>query len=197
LSKTFSQLRLHGSVQAKVEHVEGFWLWCRPGTHINHIAAAFAQVPDRSELVRRLQFSSDGGPLSQDHKAQLAKASKAHKEVAEYLHLGQPSSDLKRAVLSRRRELLMHPKNGEAPVGHDDRFSTWWRLWIPEPTVDLIECFLRSVLEPLGQRVHFIDDWEYHQSEGEVHCGTNALRRPPSTKWWEHYDPSLNLRYSV
>ena len=32
---------------------------------------------------------------------------------------------------------------------------------------------------------HFIDDWDtYHLSGGEVHCGTNATRKPPGTTWW-------------
>ena len=37
-----------------------------------------------------------------------------------------------------------------------------------------------------GYSIHFIDDWDwYHRKEGEVHCGTNAKRTPPTVKWWE------------
>jgi len=34
--------------------------------------------------------------------------------------------------------------------------------------------------------VHFIDDWnEYHCYYGEIHCGTNVKRTPPTVNWWE------------
>ncbi|KAA8786738.1 hypothetical protein EC604_23195 [Paenibacillus amylolyticus] len=35
--------------------------------------------------------------------------------------------------------------------------------------------------------VRFIDDWySYHEMLGEIHCGTNALRKPfANLKWWE------------
>jgi protein-arginine deiminase len=54
--------------------------------------------------------------------------------------------------------------------------------------VDLFEEDLRGKLAPLGLTVKFIDDWvEYHVNLGEVHCGTNTLRKPDPAKWkwWE------------
>jgi hypothetical protein len=51
---------------------------------------------------------------------------------------------------------------------------------------DLFEEELKSALTPLGLTVKFLDDWyEYHVAMGEVHCGTNTLRKQPSAKWWE------------
>jgi len=53
--------------------------------------------------------------------------------------------------------------------------------------VDLFEQSLRARLAALGLTSRFIDDWhEYHVNLGEVHCGTNTLRRParPPT-WWQ------------
>jgi len=47
---------------------------------------------------------------------------------------------------------------------------------------------VRSKLTPLGLTVKFLDDWfEYHIAQGEIHCGTNTLRRPDPAKWkwWE------------
>ncbi|XP_056397928.1 protein-arginine deiminase type-1-like isoform X1 [Hyla sarda] len=45
---------------------------------------------------------------------------------------------------------------------------------------------VRSVLEPLGLNCTFLDDFtSYHQYLGEVHCGTNVVRKPFSYKWWE------------
>ncbi len=37
-----------------------------------------------------------------------------------------------------------------------------------------------------GITVHFIEDWGlYHRLDGEVHCGSNALRALPKVNWWE------------
>jgi protein-arginine deiminase len=55
---------------------------------------------------------------------------------------------------------------------------------LPEPkgpVVDGRDAFaapIRVAFEALGLSVHFIDNWEpYHVRAGEVHCGTNAVRR--------------------
>jgi protein-arginine deiminase len=68
---------------------------------------------------------------------------------------------------------------------------------IPKPfgpvvgTIDLFEENMRWKLQPLGLTVEFIDDWrEYHLINGEVHCGTNTLRKPVPAKWkWWEYIP--------
>lgn len=64
-------------------------------------------------------------------------------------------------------------------------------LGIPKPFGPIIqdECCLekevRNLLEPLGLRCTFLDDFEpYHLVWGEVHCGTNVRRKPFSFKWW-------------
>ncbi|NP_001009791.1 protein-arginine deiminase type-3 [Ovis aries] len=64
-------------------------------------------------------------------------------------------------------------------------------LGIPKPFGPVINgrCCLeekvRSLLEPLGLRCTFIDDFTpYHMLHGEVHCGTNVRRQPFSFKWW-------------
>uniref|UniRef100_A0A8C8VJX9 Protein-arginine deiminase n=1 Tax=Pelusios castaneus TaxID=367368 RepID=A0A8C8VJX9_9SAUR len=64
-------------------------------------------------------------------------------------------------------------------------------LGIPKPFGPIInqQCCLeenvRSLLEPLGLICTFIDDFfSYHTLLGEVHCGTNVLRKPFSFKWW-------------
>jgi hypothetical protein len=38
-----------------------------------------------------------------------------------------------------------------------------------------------------GLQIFFTDDWNYHVSLGEVHCGTNEASNPPleGGKWWE------------
>ncbi|OCT73402.1 hypothetical protein XELAEV_18036379mg [Xenopus laevis] len=64
-------------------------------------------------------------------------------------------------------------------------------LGIPKPFGPKIngKCCLEqkvcSLLEPLGLDCTFIDDFgPYHQKCGEVHCGTNVIRKPFSDKWW-------------
>jgi len=53
--------------------------------------------------------------------------------------------------------------------------------------VDLFQQAIESDLRALGLALHFIDDWyEYHILQGEVHCGTNTLRSPSRTRWWEY-----------
>uniref|UniRef100_A0A8C5V5G8 Protein-arginine deiminase n=1 Tax=Microcebus murinus TaxID=30608 RepID=A0A8C5V5G8_MICMU len=64
-------------------------------------------------------------------------------------------------------------------------------LGIPKPYGPIINgrCCLeekvRSLLEPLGLRCAFIDDYlSYHKLSGEIHCGTNVRRKPFPFKWW-------------
>uniref|UniRef100_A0A8D1HH41 Protein-arginine deiminase n=1 Tax=Sus scrofa TaxID=9823 RepID=A0A8D1HH41_PIG len=64
-------------------------------------------------------------------------------------------------------------------------------LGIPKPFGPIINgrCCLeekvRSLLEPLGLRCVFIDDYlSYHELLGEIHCGTNVRRKPFPFKWW-------------
>jgi protein-arginine deiminase len=57
------------------------------------------------------------------------------------------------------------------------------------PTIngkDIFKSALEEPLSKLGITVDWIEDWsEYHLGIGEVHCGTNATRKIPETKWWE------------
>ena len=59
-------------------------------------------------------------------------------------------------------------------------------LIVPDPHgplvngTDVLLQAVRDRLEPLGCKVVAIDDfYPYHRYAGEVHCGTNATRRPP------------------
>ncbi|KAJ1144212.1 hypothetical protein NDU88_010514 [Pleurodeles waltl] len=74
-------------------------------------------------------------------------------------------------------------------------------LGIPKPFGPIIDgkCCLeeevRSLLEPLGLHCTFMDDYlSYHQHDGNVHCGTNVLRRAFSFKWWNMDVPALSRR---
>jgi outer membrane protein OmpA-like peptidoglycan-associated protein len=40
-----------------------------------------------------------------------------------------------------------------------------------------------------GVTLHFIDDFvTYHVLYGEIHCGTNSKRKPPTDRWWWEQD---------
>ncbi|XP_051986051.1 protein-arginine deiminase type-2 isoform X2 [Xyrauchen texanus] len=48
-----------------------------------------------------------------------------------------------------------------------------------------LETEMQSLLEPLGLKCTFIDDFApYHKMLGEVHCGSNILREPSTFRWW-------------
>ncbi|PXV95486.1 protein-arginine deiminase [Lachnotalea glycerini] len=52
-----------------------------------------------------------------------------------------------------------------------------------------MEEYVKSRLETknLNLKCNFIDDWNaYHIQDGEVHCGTNMLRKPYSDDWWSY-----------
>jgi len=49
------------------------------------------------------------------------------------------------------------------------------------------EAYTEAVVSPLGLKVHWIDTWYYHVRFGELHCGTNTIRRPnlkAKKPWW-------------
>jgi len=57
------------------------------------------------------------------------------------------------------------------------------------PLVDGEDAFarvIRTALSACGIQVHFVDVWDtYHWLGGEIHCGTNTLRRISDPVWWK------------
>ncbi|MDB4930911.1 MAG: hypothetical protein JWM10_3395 [Myxococcaceae bacterium] len=53
--------------------------------------------------------------------------------------------------------------------------------------VDFMQTYLSGLMRAEGITAHFAEQWDIlHAAEGEVHCGTNALRRIPAHgAWWE------------
>jgi len=64
----------------------------------------------------------------------------------------------------------------QPPAGYDP-------LDLGDQSKDPIIEYVKSKL-PAGVEARFVDDWLYHLLWGEVHCGTNTLRKPPES-WWE------------
>ncbi len=67
---------------------------------------------------------------------------------------------------------------------------------LPDPTGpringdDAFEAPVRTALTRLGIKVHFVDVWKaYHTGFGEIHCGTNEIRRIQRPAWWEVAGP--------
>jgi hypothetical protein len=52
------------------------------------------------------------------------------------------------------------------------------RLAVADGMVDLFELWTAAVIEGTGATLHFVDTWSYHLGDGQIHCGTNVLRRP-------------------
>jgi protein-arginine deiminase len=51
---------------------------------------------------------------------------------------------------------------------------------------DIFEDDMTERLRPFGITVHFAEQWDIlHAAQGEVHCGTNAVREVSQTRWWE------------
>ncbi len=57
------------------------------------------------------------------------------------------------------------------------------------PTVashDIVEDDMTERLGVYGINVRFAEQWDLlHSADGEVHCGTNAVREFPQRRWWE------------
>jgi hypothetical protein len=73
-----------------------------------------------------------------------------------------------------------------------DLRAGWRKIVIPETTVDLFQAYTHALLEAQGIRPQWVDSWFYHVRFGEIHCGTNVLRRVPSvrTPWWDRVQPA-------
>ena len=67
-------------------------------------------------------------------------------------------------------------------------FSDPVQFRINDRMVDLFELWMAAVADELGVRLHFVDTWFYHLRDGQVHCGTNTLRRPAQTGRPRSYD---------
>ena len=63
----------------------------------------------------------------------------------------------------------------------------WWKVRVPEGTVDVFEAWTDAVARSLGLVVQWVDAWYYHVRLGSIHCGTNVIRRPRTDRtsaWW-------------
>jgi hypothetical protein len=213
LTKAFKSIfsaKLFGSKipEVRLPGEKEHFFWARPGESLNAIAMYFVRPAVdaktagriRRELIQRLQKLTQNKFDPTDANWDLKP-------------LGKPTVDavkaLVRAIIRDNIDpgsFLTDLTPVVTPGGLDFTFNEWMRLKIPDDTVDVMEGYLMSVLEPTGNGVHFVSSFEIlHSSSGEVHCGTNTIRRNPEfasafkTRWWDKgvYDPDFDASYSV
>ncbi|KAK2593833.1 hypothetical protein QQS21_008448 [Conoideocrella luteorostrata] len=52
---------------------------------------------------------------------------------------------------------------------------------------DIFQNAVKDAYAKVGYDVDFVDDWQWHEGEGDIHCGTNSLR-DTSSDWWKLSD---------
>uniref|UniRef100_A0A8C5MRU8 protein-arginine deiminase n=1 Tax=Leptobrachium leishanense TaxID=445787 RepID=A0A8C5MRU8_9ANUR len=167
------------------------------------------------ELFKEKQKQGCGKASVQIHRSSINEILSDEK-LNQYFDFAQECVDMNRKILKKELGLTEddiidvpmlyhkeHPKGGA-----DSYFPNMVNmlvlgkyLGIPKPFGPLVNgrCCLeekvQNLLEPLGLKCIFIDDFEsYHLLLGEVHCGTNTLRKPFTKKWWECQNPAERTR---
>jgi hypothetical protein len=177
LTRVFKRLNRKTSV---VLPPPGETRWIEPGEPIERVVCFYTDAPtaaDRDNIIDHIK-----NPATALTASNLALVAAKAVELA--------AANTTNATLVMRLGALLAA--GAVP--------SWQRLRIADNKVDVVEAYILSVLTPLGVTVHFVDDWHYHINEGEAHCATNCLREMPeatdSRRWWDSYDPSIDIRYS-
>ena len=127
-----------------------------------------------------------------------------------YVEEGEPQCDGNRSItfhpdgsseefcnVAWRKTWVLHPSQHVAYTGNSinmlvvTRGDGTARLVIPKPfgpEVNGVCQFQREVESQLtgsGNDLTFIDCFAtYHHRDGEIHCGTNSKRKPPTDGWW-------------
>jgi hypothetical protein len=148
-------------------------VWARPGERLSLLAMYFLPVEGRpQDRIRRRNAS--------------IRAVKAHWASC----VPPPVPRVVRPFMACIRAHNPGIAAGWQGAGSGEHcFTSWQRVAIPDGTIDVVETYLRSILTPHGNHVHFVDDHEaYHVQFGQVHCGTNALYAAVegnvTDQWW-------------
>lgn len=97
-------------------------------------------------------------------------------KVAAIMRDGFPK-DMDRSEIARK----IQAANPGVFSGKGELRSGWQRLTVPDGTVDLFEAAIYVQFESVGATPRFVDSWHYHIHGGQIHCGTNVLRKPRRT----------------
>lgn len=172
----------HGRGPTVANAVVSNEFWARPQESARIIAMYFARLPHATKGYRRVW----------------------RQRIIDAINL-VPSTTLDPDHESAIRPIERHVA-AQLPPGATSSgdFPDWQRITVNDGGVDVIELYMRSILEPIGCTVAFIENFEsYHAMSGEVHCGTNAKRSPPeldagfSARWWDPgvYDAAYDATY--
>ncbi len=125
----------------------------------------------------------------------MADSAKAAVEVATQLALLKKATGITEAEIIRLpflhlsvngHSVAYQPGTVNGTVVGDGHFAA------PDPHgpiiagADIFKKQMNTEMAKHGYKVHYVENWNlYHRLLGEVHCGTNALRVAPATRWWE------------
>jgi hypothetical protein len=148
-------------------------VWVRPPETLQQVAMYFAS------------------PYHAEHRKKLLEALQAGATSVE----GLPEDDVRAAVEELTAKIK--EKNPLAADGWSDgqggnyRFTRCERILIPDDSVDVVEGYMTSVLRAHGNRVHFVDSFEWlHLNYGNLHCATLTTHAPFediegfTERWW-------------
>ena len=92
---------------------------------------------------------------------------------------------------------LIRP-NGRRFDSNGQLKDTFSQIVVNDDMVDLFELWTAAVAEEIGAQLHFVDTWAYHLGDGQIHCGTNVLRRARRIGSIDAWDaPDHEFRASV
>lgn len=188
------------------------FFWARPKESLKAIAMYFVRPPldpkaagqVRRDLITRLLNLSHKNFDPKDPNFDLTPLGPGVKKAVDDLVKAILAANIGSGVLPSVGGILANLDIVPSPFGNDHTFTEWMRIRIPIDTVDVLEGYLKSVLEPEGNKVEFIPAYEaLHENFGEIHCGTNAVRQQPelqsgfSARWWDPgvYDPDFDANY--
>lgn len=185
------------SVHDSIHHVDVSWLV------IGHVDEAVNFVPSGSGFkvlvnspakakevlgsIKRDQVVFEGtrsaktaGELAdaldnEEHQAISASVAACRAELVELLGITQEDF-IELPALYRSREAVI-PNMVNCLVAHG-------HLFITDPLFPAFRKSAEDSLVPHGLTLHWMDAWQpYHVRGGEVHCGTNAIRRINRGEW--------------
>jgi hypothetical protein len=183
------------------------FFWARPGESLTAVAMYFTRPPlppiqakdERRLIIQKLIKWGESGFDPDDPNADLTDLQPATRQAIR---------DLTKKILRANAGNSLPPLAGGIFENLDDQLKMieWMRIVIPDDRVDIMEGYMKSILEPLGNTVNFVSEFEsLHEAMGELHCGTNAIRTNPEhdpefkARWWDKgvYDPDFDGSYAV
>jgi hypothetical protein len=214
LSDTLRSLFADKAPPVKLPSTSAQTFWVRPGEDLKAIAMYFVRPPlssplagqVRRQLIDRINRLAKNNFPPNDPAFDLSPLGQVVQDAVSNLVRDILQANVGHGVTPAVGGILQNLDLSPSRFGAGHKFHEWMQLTLPVDTVDVVEGFVLSVLEPTGNSVHFISEFEsLHSNFGEVHCGTNAIRRNPesdsafTSRWWDKgvYDPDFDESYTT